>query len=107
MLNRLEQLKNKLSSKKQDLKNFEIDPDDFETEFDDLLNESGPVRIAGLEFDQAYALKELDPTAYRCGLLDYIDSIDKSEVEEYKNLESEIEDLESEIEDLESEIEEI
>jgi len=43
--------------------------------WDYLLNESSPVIVWGLEFDASRILKELDPTAYRCGLLYFIDSL--------------------------------
>lgn len=37
----------------------------------DLLNEQGPVAIGHLQFDPHRILEELDPIAYRCGLIDY------------------------------------
>ena len=44
--------------------------------FDEMLNEVyGTVKIGSYEYDTARALKEVDPTAYRCGCADYIDSI--------------------------------
>lgn len=44
-------------------------------QYDDYLNESGEVTIDGCTWDRSYILKELDPTAYRCGYLDYADSL--------------------------------
>jgi len=44
--------------------------------------------------------------AYRCGLSDYVDSIDVSEDEDYQALEQEIEELQGEIDDLQEEIDE-
>ena len=35
----------------------------------------GDVKIAGYDYATSDALKELDPTAFRCGILDYIDSL--------------------------------
>jgi peptidoglycan hydrolase CwlO-like protein len=52
-------------------------------------------------------LKNVDPTAYRCGLNDFVDSLDASETDEYKELQEEIEQLQSDIEDLESEIKDL
>ena len=43
--------------------------------FDDMLNESGPVIVAGLEFNPSDILKEMDPIAYRNYFEDYMDSI--------------------------------
>ena len=44
-------------------------------EYDDMLDDSyGEVDICGMKYQSSRALKELDPTAYRCGLNDYNDS---------------------------------
>lgn len=52
--------------------------------YDDMLNESGTVNIAGLEFNPARALDELGPIAYKTGWIDYMDSlgIDTDELED-------------------------
>lgn len=47
-----------------------------ESEYDDMLrevfgNRQGEVEIAGNSYDVAYALKEVDPTAYRVGFSDF------------------------------------
>jgi hypothetical protein len=96
-----------LEEKEKDLKNFELDPDDYESQYVDALNEEGPVRIGSLEYDPAYVLENVDPTAYRCGLNDYVDSLELSDDPSYKNIEEEIETLQEEIEMLEAELEEI
>lgn len=48
--------------------------------FDDLyvqyLDENGSVNVGGIDFYPSRILSELDPTAYDCGLNDYIDSAD-------------------------------
>lgn len=46
-----------------------------EEAFDDLLNIDEPVIVCGIEFDRSRILKEIDPIAYRCGLLDFIDAM--------------------------------
>jgi len=46
---------------------------DAEERYDSLLDDDGAVEVAGLPFDPSRILRELDPTAYRCGLLDFID----------------------------------
>ena len=103
----IEDKKLEIEDKKKELDNFEINPDDYEASYNEFLDEEGPVIIAGMEFDVSYALKELDPTAYRCGLVDYVDSIDKKETQEYKEIEEELETLEGELEDMETELEEL
>lgn len=48
---------------------YEITKD--EQEYEDMLNDTyGTVDICGMTFDQGTVLKELDPTAFRCGLAD-------------------------------------
>lgn len=44
-------------------------------QYDDFLDESGEFTVCGCTFRPSYILKELDPTAYRCGYLDYADSM--------------------------------
>jgi hypothetical protein len=43
--------------------------------YNQMLDESGPVIIAGLEFYPSDILKEMDPIAYRTSFNDYMDSI--------------------------------
>ena len=43
--------------------------------YEEALNEQGPIRIGTLEYDPAFVLKEVDPIAYREGLLDYANSL--------------------------------
>lgn len=43
--------------------------------YDEMLDESGPVRIAGLEYDVSTALYAVDPIAYRVGFSDYVSSL--------------------------------
>lgn len=53
--------------------------------YNDMLDEAyGPVDIAGITFDASRALNELDPTAYKCGWLDWCDAegIDTDELED-------------------------
>lgn len=44
--------------------------------FDDMLDESGPVVIAGIEFSPSAILKEMDPIAYDTNFNDYMDACD-------------------------------
>jgi len=54
--------------------------DELEDMYNDALDEEGPVKIAGHEYAQSKALKKLDLMAYRCGMLDYIDSCGYDEI---------------------------
>jgi hypothetical protein len=43
--------------------------------YEEYLNDVfGNVNIAGLEYTTSYALKEVDPTAYHQGYLDFLDN---------------------------------
>ena len=54
---------------------------DMADRFEEMLNDCyGTVSVAGMEYGTARALKELDPVAYRCWLLDYIDGAEVDEV---------------------------
>lgn len=44
--------------------------------FDDMLDDChGVVEVAGYTYRASYALRNIDPTAYHCEFLDYIDSM--------------------------------
>lgn len=72
----------------------------------------GEIEVAGLTFSAARIIEELDPTAFRCGEADYIDSLSLVEIQgdyyEQDAVEQEreglIEELESELSDLEEEL---
>ena len=106
MKKEIEELKAKIKAKQAEIDNFEIDPDDYENEYCEMLNEEGPVKVAGLTFEADQIIRELDPTAYRCGLVDYVDGIEKSDVKEYQELEEELEELENQLEEMEEQEEE-
>lgn len=91
--------------------NFELDPDDFSDQYDEMLDD---VHGEFMGFDASQILKEMDHTAYRCRLLDYVDGLDEDEekmkdsdyaewTEEKEGLESELEELEDQLYDLEME----
>ena len=49
---------------------------ELEEMHDEMINEcSEPVNCWGEEFEPADVLKTMDPVAYRCSLMDYIDSM--------------------------------
>lgn len=53
--------------------------------YQEALDEAGEVQIAGHTFSPSQILKECDPIAYRTGLSDYADSLQRDgyEVEGY------------------------
>jgi hypothetical protein len=53
--------------------------------YDSMIDEGGPVVVAGMEFVASHALKLLDPIAYRVGFSDYTDALiqDGYEIEGY------------------------
>jgi predicted nucleic acid-binding Zn-ribbon protein len=102
----IEAKKAEIEEKKKQIDSFELDVDEYVEQYEDALNTEGLVKVGGLTFEPATIIRELDPTAYRCGLLDYVDSIEKSEVKEYQDLEEELEALEDELIDLENELKE-
>lgn len=97
-------LQNDLIELKYDLDNIELNPDYFKEDYDEMLD-CETVEVCGMTFNPSDILKNCDPTAYRCGLLDYLDSIDKEDTEEGQELLSQIENLEEQINIEEGEIE--
>ena len=78
--------------------NWEIDADSDEVlaQFrNDLRETYGHVRVCGMEMDAVKVLEECDPIGFRQGLLDYVDGLDKSDYEEYGELELALVDAES------------
>ena len=54
----------------------ELDPIDIEQRYRDMLDECYPeVDAGGLTFAVSRVIEELDPTAFRCGAVDYADSL--------------------------------
>lgn len=59
-----------------------LTPLDTEELYANMLDDCyGEVEIAGMNFQTSRALKELDPTAFRCGEMDYIDSLSLVEID--------------------------
>lgn len=54
---------------------YDLDNADDKAMYDSLLNEQGDIEVAGLCFTPSRIVEELDPTAYRCGFNDYVDSL--------------------------------
>ena len=97
-----------IADKEKQQDQIELDPDDYEDQFDESLDESIPeIEIGSLTYSPSHVLKNVDPTAYRCSLNDFVDSLDVEDSDEYKELQEEIDQLQSDIENLENEIEDL
>jgi hypothetical protein len=94
----LQELKDELVNKQQELENFELDESDFEDQYRDYLDELYSPMFGLLP---SRILEECDPIQFNCGFTDFMDTIDRTETDEYKQLEEEITNLECQIEDIE------
>lgn len=104
----MNELELKRDALQESMYSFELDPYDYEDEYYDMLLECYPkVNICGMIMEAAYILREMDPIAYRCGLIDYVDSLDVTESKEYKAMEDALDDLNNDIENIEDEIAEL
>ena len=88
--------------------NFELDPDDYIDQYEESLDDC---HGDFLGMNASYILKEMDPVAYRCALLDYLDGLDQDE-EKMNNdscleLFEELEEIKSKIEELEDKLTEM
>ena len=100
----LDALKRELAAKETERDNWEIEVS--EKQYDEMLDDIyGDVKIAGFTYSTSCALKELDPTAYRCGKADYEGTMDREDDPDYCDLLDDIAELETDIETLEAEIE--
>jgi hypothetical protein len=88
------------------LESYEVDIDSPEviSMYEDTLGEIyGEIDICGMKYDVARALKEVDPTAYRCGLSDYADSLDKEQFQDFQDLQEAVDEAQSTVDELEDE----
>ena len=72
---------------------------------DEMREEYGTVNIAGHEYNAIDALYKLDNTAFREMYNNYLDTLDKSDFEEYRELGEELEELENELLEIEEQLE--
>lgn len=95
----IDELESKIVSLKSDIDNYEVEIS--EEQFDEFLDDCyGDVEVCGFTYNASYALKELDPTAYRCAKSDYESNYDLDDCEEYQEMADELEELESDLESL-------
>ena len=59
-----------------------ITESEVERQYDDMLDEY-PVVIGYMKYSCSYVLQQVDPTAYRCGFLDYVDSMSLDQLCDY------------------------
>ena len=49
--------------------------------YNEMLNDCNPtIKVCGIEFDHAYALKELDPIAYNVGFSDFCADLESDDI---------------------------
>nr|DAY73700.1 MAG TPA: hypothetical protein [Caudoviricetes sp.] len=100
------EVKQAIYAKQVEIRNFSYEMTD--EEYDAILDECyEDIDVCGSLFSASYALKNLDPVAYRCGKSDYEGTKDLDDVPEYITLTEELEELEDKETDLENEIEEL
>ena len=87
---------------------YEIkDESTLEQEYRDYIDEFNTVEIMGMSYTASRVLEELDPTAYRCGFNDWLDSEEWDEFEgdymKRDDIEKVEEEYETYLEELENE----
>lgn len=77
---------------------------DAERMYEDMLDEY-PVVIGSLEYSCSHVLQKVDPIAYRCGFLDYVDSLGLDQLCDYgMDSDDYVEDIDSLWDDFEDEM---
>lgn len=74
---------------------------------EEMLEEYGLVNIMGCKYDAIDTLQKIDSIAFREMYNNHMDSLDKNDFEEYRELEEELEELENELLEIEEKIEQI
>lgn len=71
----IETLKQAVKTAQRNLNQFEPDERQAEEQYMECLRETyGDVEVCGMRMDAASVLKYCDPTAFRCGMVDWMDS---------------------------------
>ena len=94
------QLQPEIEELKKQIKDFEIDPDDYEDSYCEMIDDMGEVTIGNLSYQSSRVLREVDPIAYRCGLLDYVDGIELEDDPKYKELTEELDNLQLDLDEI-------
>ena len=102
----LENIEEILEEAIEERDSFELDESEYEDVYIEMLDEQGDIYIGNISFSPSDILSKLDPIAYSIGLTDFVDSMDVTESEGYKDLQERVEEAEIEKELLEASIEE-
>lgn len=101
-------LKKAIKYKQRAIDYFDVsDYYDEEMFLDEMREEYGTVNIMDYEYNAIDALHHLDNIAFREMFNNHIDTLDKTNFEEYKELEEELEELENELMEIEEQIEQL
>ena len=112
-LTNVEQLKRDIEDKQGEIATAQSNIETFEysctdEEYNEYLdNIFDEVEVCGMTYNVSYALKELDPIAYRCGKSEYEADFDLENCEEYRDMLTELNELESQLDDLQTEIDDL
>lgn len=71
---------------------------------ENLNDQNGPVEVLGRGFDASRIIRELDPTAWREMVNDWLDAIDITTVDAYRDIESDLAYIENRLSDIEDEV---
>jgi predicted nucleic acid-binding Zn-ribbon protein len=98
---KIAEVKKQIEILEKQISEWEPDIDEYEDQFCEMLDDvEERIIIAGIEFAPSYVLRECDPTAYRCCLCDYVDSLELEPVD----LIDELDELNDQLDDLENEL---
>lgn len=89
-----------------ELSSFEYNPSD--EEYDAWLDEIyEPVTLGYSTWDASRVIKEMSPTDYRSGRIDFIDGVDITDLDEYKEIAARVEELGCELDAINEQIAEL
>lgn len=74
---------------------------------EEMQEEFGMVKVMGYRYYAIDTLREIDNTAFREMFNNHLDTLDKGEFDEYKELEEELEELENELLEIDDEIKQL
>lgn len=72
---------------------------------DEMYEAFGDIDIMGIQYSAVHTLRKIDYIAFREMFNNHIDTLDKSDFEEYQELEEELEELENELLEIEEQLE--
>ena len=97
-----------IRAKQEELECFDVEKNYDEDMFVKYLGEAGgKVVFMWREYESIQTMQKVDSSAFQEMYNDYTDSLDKSDFEEYRELEKELKGLENELLEIEDEIEQL